>query len=99
MKRFTVLAAALVFATALPAMAQTKWDLPTAYPAANFHTENIMQFGADVEKSSGGKLTIQVHPNAALFNAPEIKRAVQCGQTHAAEILLVNYEDADPLYC
>jgi TRAP-type C4-dicarboxylate transport system substrate-binding protein len=98
MKRFTVLAAALVFATALPAMAQTKWDLPTAYPAANFHTENIMQFVADVEKASGGKLTIQVHPNAALFKAPEIKRAVQGGQAQAGEILLVNYENEDPLY-
>jgi len=103
MKQATVLAAALGFAIALPAMAQTamvpaKWDLPTAYPATNFHTENIMQFVADIEKSSGGKLKIQVHPNAALFKAPEIKRAVQGGQAQAGEILLVNYENEDPLY-
>jgi TRAP-type C4-dicarboxylate transport system substrate-binding protein len=98
MKRITVLAAALAFAIALPALAQTKWDLPTAYPATNFHTENIMQFVADVEKSSGGKLKIQVHPNAALFKAPEIKRAVQGGQAQAGEILLVNFENEDPLY-
>jgi TRAP-type C4-dicarboxylate transport system substrate-binding protein len=98
MKPISVLAAALGFAIALPAVAQTKWDLPTAYPAANFHTENIMQFVADVDKGSGGKLKIQVHPAAALFKAPEIKRAVQGGQAQAGEILLVNYENEDPLY-
>ena len=29
---------------ALSAQAQTKWDLPAAYPATNFHTENLVQF-------------------------------------------------------
>jgi hypothetical protein len=32
---------ALALAFALPAAAQTKWDLPSAYPANNFHTENL----------------------------------------------------------
>jgi TRAP-type transport system periplasmic protein len=101
MKHFNFPVAALALATTLFAqttMAQTKWDLPTAYPANNFHTENIMQFVGDVDKGSGGKLKIQVHPAAALFKAPEIKRAVQGGQAQAGEILLVNYENEDPLY-
>src|ERR1700675_795680 len=98
MKRLVAIAAAIGFAAALPAAAQTKWDLPTAYPANNFHTENIMQFAADVDKATGGKLKIQVHPNASLFKAPEIKRAVQGGQAQAGEILLVNFENEDPLY-
>ena len=34
------------------ASAQTKWDMPTPYPATNFHTENIMQFVADVDKAT-----------------------------------------------
>jgi TRAP-type C4-dicarboxylate transport system substrate-binding protein len=75
------------------AFAQTKWDLATAYPATNFHTENINQFVADIDKASGGKLKITVHANAALFKAPEIKRAVQGGQAQAGEILLVNYQN------
>jgi TRAP-type transport system periplasmic protein len=91
-------AAALGVAIAVPALAQTKWDLPTAYPANNFHTENLQQFVTDVEKASGGKLKVQLHPNASLFKAPEIKRAVQGGQAQAGEILLVNYENEDPLY-
>ncbi len=90
--------AAFALACAAPALAQTKWDLPTAYPANNFHTENIQQFASDVDKATGGKLKIQVHPNASLFKAPEIKRAVQGGQAQAGEILLVNYENEDPLY-
>ena len=45
------------------AFAQTKWDLPTAYPASNFHTENNVQFASDVDKASGGKLKITVHAN------------------------------------
>jgi TRAP-type transport system periplasmic protein len=98
MKRLSAIAAAIGFAVALPAAAQTKWDLPTAYPATNFHTENITQFASDVEKASGGKLKIQVHANASLFKAPEIKRAVQGGQAQAGEILLVNFENEDPLF-
>jgi TRAP-type transport system periplasmic protein len=87
-------AAALAPVTA----AQVKWDLPTAYPATNFHTENLQQFVADVERASGGKLKIALHPNASLFKAPEIKRAVQGGQAQAGEILLVNFENEDPMY-
>jgi TRAP-type C4-dicarboxylate transport system substrate-binding protein len=78
---------------AVGAMAQTKWDLATAYPATNFHTENINQFAADIDKASGGKLKITVHANASLFKAPEIKRAVQGGQAQAGEILLVNFQN------
>ena len=101
MKRSVALAAAIGLASALsalPAAAQTKWDLPSAYPATNFHTENLQQFANDVDKGSGGKLKIQLHPNASLFKAPEIKRAVQGNQAQAGEILLVNYENEDPLY-
>ena len=98
MKRFVAVAAAAGLLAALPVAAQTKWDLPTAYPASNFHTENLAQFANDVAKGSGGKLTIQLHPNASLFKAPEIKRAVQGGQAQIGEILLVNFENEDPLF-
>jgi TRAP-type C4-dicarboxylate transport system substrate-binding protein len=90
--------AALALALPLAALAQTKWDLPAAYPATNFHTENLSQFAADVDKLSGGKLKIQVHANASLFKANEIKRAVQGGQAQIGEILLVNFENENPLY-
>ena len=86
------LAAALAFGSAA-VIAQTKWDLPAAYPAGNFHSVNLTQFAADVDKASGGKLKITVHPNASLFKAPEIKRAVQGGQAQIGEVLLVNFQN------
>jgi TRAP-type C4-dicarboxylate transport system substrate-binding protein len=89
--KFAVTAAAFCVTTA--AIAQTKWDLPAAYPATNFHSENLAQFAADVEKASAGKLKITVHANASLFKAPEIKRAVQGGQAQAGEILLANFQN------
>ena len=87
------LLAAATCAVALSAHAQTKWDLPAAYPASNFHSVNLQQFADDVDKASSGKLKITVHPNASLFKAPEIKRAVQGGQAQIGEILLVNFQN------
>jgi TRAP-type C4-dicarboxylate transport system substrate-binding protein len=81
------------FALAGQVSAQTKWDLPSGYPASNFHTENLEQFARDVDKASGGKLKITVHSNASLFKAPEIKRAVQGGQAQIGEVLLVNFQN------
>ena len=98
MKRVQILTAAIGLSVALGAAAQTKWDMPTAYPASNFHTENITQFVADVDKATGGKLKIIVHANASLFKANEIKRAVQGNQAQAGEILLVNFENEDPMF-
>ena len=78
--------------------AQTRWDMPTGYPANNFHTENIQQFAADVDKASGGKLKITVHPAGSLFKANEIKRAVQGGQAQIGEIIISGYSNEDPLF-
>ena len=88
----TLLATAALLATAV-AQAQTKWDLPAAYPASNFHTINLSEFAADVDKATGGKLKITVHANGALFKAPEIKRAVQGGQAQIGEVLISNFSN------
>ena len=89
--RLAVAAAAFVFT--LSAQAQLKWDLPAAYSATNFHTENLAQFAADVDKATAGKLKITVHANASLFKANEIKRAVQGGQAQIGEVLISNFSN------
>ena len=94
--KFALTATALLIGSS--AFAQTKWDLPAAYPATNFHTENLVQFAADVDKATAGKLKITVHANASLFKANEIKRAVQGGQAQIGEVLLVNFENENPIY-
>jgi TRAP-type transport system periplasmic protein len=73
--------------------AQTRWDLPSAYPVSNFTTANLVQFAADVDKATSGSLKITVHPNASLFKAPEIKRAVQTGQVQIGDFLPLIYEN------
>ena len=91
------LTGALAFASG-PAAAQTKWNLPAAYPADNPHSENLVAFAKDVADATGGKLQIAVHPNASLFKAPEIKRAVQTGQAQMGELLLSIHENEDAVF-
>ena len=99
LKTFAAVASvsALLFGSSL-AVAQVKWDMPTGYPGGNFHTENIRQFVADVDKATGGKLKITVHDNGSLFKANEIKRAVQGGQADAGEIIISGFSNEDPMF-
>src|SRR5438445_11354935 len=90
--------AVCVAALATPVMAQTKWNLPAAYPADNPHSVNLIQFAKDVADATGGKLQITVHPAASLFKAPDIKRAVQTGQVQIGEVLISLHENEDPIF-
>src|SRR5882762_8454082 len=100
MNRVTFLAAvagALALATGV-ASAQTKWNLPSAYPNDNPHVENLNAFAKDVADATGGKLTITVHGGASLFKGPEIKRAVATGQAQAGEILISILENESAIF-
>ncbi len=98
MKLAHALAALCAAAFCAAAAAQVKWDMPTPYAATNFHTENIAQFVADVDKATHGKLKITVHSNGSLFKATEIKRAVQGGEAQIGEILISGYSNEDPIF-
>jgi len=100
MKRLLIsLAATVAMATISAAsFAQTKWDLPSGYGANTFQVQNLTQFATDVDKATAGKLKITVHPNASLFKANEIKRAVQSGQTQAGEFILSLFSNEAPVY-
>ncbi len=63
---FAALCAATVLA-ASPASAQTKWNLPGAYPPDNPHTVNLLAFAKDAGDATGGKLQITIHSAASLF--------------------------------
>src|ERR1700730_10669796 len=73
------LAAAPVL-TCGPACAQVKWNLLSAYPADNFHSQNLEAFAKDLAEATGGRLLIRVYPNASLHPASAIKTAVRIGQ-------------------
>ena len=89
-------AAAVIAAS--PASAQTKWNLPSAYPVDNPHTVNLAAFAKDVADATGGKLTFALHPGASLFKGPDIKRAVATGQAQAGEVLISIHENEDAIY-
>ena len=92
------IAAALAAAFTPIAHAQTKWDLPSGYAANTFQVQNLQWFADEVAKASAGKLKITLHPNASLFKANEIKRAVQSGQTAIGEFILSSAANEHPLF-
>lgn len=98
MKKLLVSLAAVAVMTGSAAFAQTKWDLPSGYGANTFQVQNLTQFAADIDKATAGKLKITIHPNASLFKANEIKRAVQSGQTQAGEFILSLFSNEAPVY-
>ncbi len=83
---------------AVPAAAQTKWDMPVPYNESNFHTQNILQFAKELSAATGGKLTIQVHPSGSLFKHPEIKPSVRRGLAPIGEILASLASNESPIY-
>ena len=96
MKRILLATTALAFATA-PAWAE-KWDMPLAYAASNFHSENAAEFAQCVTDKTGGELEITTHPGGSLFKGGEIKRAVQKGDANIGERLLSAHANENPLY-
>jgi TRAP-type C4-dicarboxylate transport system substrate-binding protein len=93
-----LLAVVTIAGPAGPAIAQTKWNLPAAYPASNYHSENLVWFAEEIKNRTDGKLEITVHPGASLFKAPEIKRAVATGQAQIGEVLISIHENEDPVF-
>jgi len=94
-------AAALTLAlagTSVPAQAQVRWKLTSAYPAENYHTENLEAFAKDLAEATGGKIAITVYPNATLFPATAIKSAVRIGQAQMGEVLISLHDDEDPMF-
>jgi len=98
LRSFAFAAATAAVMTVQSASAQTKWNLPAAYPPDNPHSENLALFAKDVAAATDNKLQITVHSGASLFKAPEIKRAVQTGQAQLGEVLLSLHENEDPMY-
>ncbi|MEQ8354862.1 MAG: TRAP transporter substrate-binding protein [Kiloniellaceae bacterium] len=80
------------------ALAAEKWDMPLAYAASNYHSENAAKFAEEVTKASGGELEIVAHPGGSLFGGGEIYRAVRTGQAPIGERLISALGNEDPLF-
>ncbi|WGW05731.1 TRAP transporter substrate-binding protein [Tropicibacter oceani] len=99
MKNLTkFLAATALTCAAATAASADKWDMPLAYSATNFHSENAAQFAACVTEKTGGATEIVTHPSGSLFAGNDIKRAVQTGQAPIGERLISAHENENPLF-
>lgn len=90
-------ASAIAISAAAPALAE-KWDMPLAYAATNFHSENAAQFATCVTENTDGAVEIVTHPSGSLFGGNDIKRAVQSGQALIGERLLSAHQNENPLF-
>lgn len=90
---------ALAFVTgSFAGAAAQSWDMPTPYPDATFHTQNIAEFAEDVREATGGALDITVHSAGSLIKHPEIKRSVRSGIVPIGEVLISLHANENPIY-
>lgn len=75
-----------------------KWDMPLAYPASNYHSENAATFAKCVTDATEGNVEIVTHAGGALFSGDDIKRAVQTGQAPIGERLISAHANENPLF-
>lgn len=92
------LAATALAAVSASAAFAEKWDMPMAYPATNYHSENGAAFAQCVTDGTSGALEIVTHPGGSLFAGNDIKRAVQTGQAPIGERLISAHANENPLY-
>lgn len=97
MKKIYYLIMLVSFAMATPVLAE-KWDLALAYSASNYHSENAKVFGQCITKGTGGNIEVVTHPSGALFNGPQIIRAIQTGQIPIGERLLSTLQNDNALF-
>lgn len=78
--------------------AADKWQMPTPYPDATFHTQNITQFAKDVSAATSGALNIEIHSASSLYKHAEIKNAVRGGQVPIGEFFMGLLANENPVF-
>ncbi len=96
--RTLAVSAALAFSLGAASAMAEEWHMPTPYPDATFHTQNIRQFAEDVDKATNGDLKIIVDSAGSLIKHPEIKNAVRSGTVPIGEFFLSRLANEDPVF-
>lgn len=78
--------------------AEVRWDMPTPYTDATFHTKNIRLFAEEVLKATNGELNITVHSAGSLIKHPEIKKSVRRGIVPIGEVLMSRLSNEDSFF-
>lgn len=90
--------AGVMLSAGMPAMASEDWQMPLAYSATNYHSENAAAFAKQVTEASDGKLTIVTHAAGSLFKGSEIFGAVRRGLVPIGERLISALGNEDPIF-
>ncbi|MCV2870213.1 TRAP transporter substrate-binding protein [Defluviimonas sp. WL0002] len=98
MKITATLMATAALCLGATALSAETWDMPMAYPATNYHSENGLAFASCVRDATQGGIDIVVHAGGSLFAGNDIKRAVQTGQAPIGERLLSAHANENPLF-
>ena len=98
MKRKVVFGITLAAFMVAGAASAEKWDMPLAYSATNYHSENAAKFAAAVTEATGGELELVTHPGGSLYKGGEIFRAVRTGQAPIGERLISALGNEDPIF-
>ena len=89
--------AALALTVSAQVAAET-WDMPLAYSATNYHSENAARFATAVTQATGGALEVIPHPGGSLYKGGEIFRAVRTGQVALGERLISALGNEDAIF-
>jgi len=73
------------------------WDMPMAYAATNYHSEQGVIFADKVREYTDGAIDITVHAGGSLFGGGDIKRAIQTGQVPIGERFMSAHANEAPL--
>lgn len=90
-------ALALTATTAMADGHAQNWDMPMAYAATNYHSEQGVLFAERVAEYTDGAINITVHPGGSLFGGGDIKRAIQTGQVPIGERFMSAHANEAPL--
>ncbi|MBB4285563.1 TRAP transporter substrate-binding protein [Roseospira goensis] len=93
-----VVASATTLALGVRAAQAEVWDMPMAYAASNYHSENNAKFAAAVTERTGGALEIKTHPGGSLVPGGEIFGAVRRGIAPIGERLMSALGNEHPIF-
>ena len=96
--RLAMLTLALALCAGGRAHAQTDWTLPSAYPANNFHVENLALFAKDVAAATGGKLRSRSIPTPRCSPRRRSSGSCRSASRKLGEVLISLHENDDAMF-
>lgn len=90
------LALVVTCAASPTALSATEMIMTNEVATTHFKTKDMEAFARDVERRSGGAITVKVYPAGQLYNDRDAMAALGTGSVHMAWPVSVNLEPLDP---